>query len=112
LTHHISVKKITNQVYSDQELTDIVSNNIISLICDCKIEQEALLSIQCKINELKPLTIRIDYENNDTEIDLKNDSEYNSGSLLTDIETYIDEMDIDCKKEVAEYIKEVYNTLV
>jgi len=108
----ISIKKITNQTYTEQELKDITTNNIISLICDCKIDQEALLSIQCKINELQPLSIRIDYENNDTEIDLKNDAEYNSGSLLTDIETYIEGMDIDCKKEVAEYIKEVYNTLV
>ena len=110
--YKLSVKKLTDDVISTEELEKIVNNNIVSLVCDCKIDQEKLLSYKDKINHINPQLIRVDYEQVDSELPLKEETQVNSGSLLTDIETYIEAMDIDCKKEVAEYIKEVYNSLI
>jgi DNA repair exonuclease SbcCD nuclease subunit len=92
---------------------DIVSNNnIISLVIDDKLSPEDILSIKDKINKTNPQSIRVDYENNDKDFDKnETDNEYDSSNILKSIEDFIQTLDIDNKKEVEDYLKELYNKL-
>ena len=108
----VSAKKIKNNEFNDDNLTNLSKNNIISLIIDEKLTPEEILSIKDKINKLEPQLLRVDYEDNDTELESSSvENDYNSSNILKSIEDFIETLDIEHKKEVAEHIKELYNKL-
>jgi DNA repair exonuclease SbcCD nuclease subunit len=107
-----SIKKIKNNELNDDNLTILSKNNIISLIVDEKLTPEEILSVKDKLNKLDPQTLRVDYEDNDTELASSSvENDYNSSNILKSIEDFIETLDIEHKKEVAEHIKELYNKL-
>jgi DNA repair exonuclease SbcCD nuclease subunit len=107
-----SAKKIKNNELNDDILTDLSKNNIISLIIDEKLTPEEILSIKDKINKLEPQILRVDYEDNDTELESSSvENDYNLSNILKSIEDFIETLDIEHKKEVEEYIKQLYNKL-
>jgi DNA repair exonuclease SbcCD nuclease subunit len=92
---------------------DLIKNNFISLVLTDKIEHESLMSLQTKISVMNPQSIRLDYDEKETKIEVSDDDkDYNTGNLIKNIEDYIQSLDIENKKEVVDYIKELYNSLI
>jgi DNA repair exonuclease SbcCD nuclease subunit len=111
--YKISAKKLINDEYEVEELKKIIHNNIVALVVDLKIEHDIILGLNTKINNMNPLVYRLEYLENEEDIQkISNEENFNSGDLLKDIEEYINTLDIDHKKEVVEYLKEMYNSLV
>lgn len=108
----ISIKKLKNNQIKTKDLIELSKNNILSLVIDEKTTPEEIISLKDKINTLNPHSLRIDYDDNDTEISLSSDNnDYNSSNILKSIEDFIETLDMEHKKEVAEYIKDLYNKL-
>ena len=90
----------------------LLENNIVSLIVDTDIAQEDLALLSSKLHKKAPLSIRTDYLQDNSTINQNDDSkEFDSGNLLKDIEEFVDNLDIENKKEVIEYLTETYNLL-
>ena len=96
---------------SDEKTNKIIKNNIISLVVDTKIEQDDFIKISSKISKHTPLNVRSEYEEKEENQDKEIEKEYDSGNLLKDVEDYIENLDIQNKKEVADYIKQLYTLL-
>lgn len=109
--HHvkISLKDLDKKTNS---IDKIVKNNIVSLIVDTEIDQEKLATHMANLQKISPLSFRTDYLENTTEINKIDDSqEFDSGNLLKDIEEFVNNLDIENKKDVIEYLTETYNLL-
>jgi DNA repair exonuclease SbcCD nuclease subunit len=109
----ISPKHIKLSINGDGfDNEELIKNNFISLVIDEKIDQEKVLSIQAKIAACNPLNLRLDYDKPEEKIE-SNDEEkdYSSSDLWKNIEEYIETLDIENKKDVVDYVKNLYNTL-
>jgi len=94
-------------------LNEQLENNIVSLIVDTDISQEDLALLSSKLHKKAPLSIRTDYLQDNSTISQNDDSkEFDSGNILKDIEEFVENLDIENKKEVIEYLTETYNLLV
>lgn len=91
---------------------DIIKNNFVSIIVDNDVKEEEILSYTAKVTALNPNSVRIDYDGDKTQIESSQEKELGTSDLLKSIEEYIDSLDIENKKEVVEYVKEMYNSLV
>lgn len=110
--YKISASKYIKDEKYCKNIDNLCNNNILSLIIDDKMSPEDILSIKDKVNKNNPQTVRVDYENNDNEFEQNtNQTEYDSSNILKSIEDFIVNLDIENKKEVEEYIKELYNKL-
>jgi DNA repair exonuclease SbcCD nuclease subunit len=90
----------------------LLKDNIVSLIVDMEIEQEELAQLTLKINKNSPLSVRTDYLAENSNIETFDDTkEFDSGNLLKDIEDFVNNLDIENKKEVIEYLTDSYNLL-
>jgi DNA repair exonuclease SbcCD nuclease subunit len=93
-------------------LEEQMKNNIVSLVVDTEIEQDELAQLTSKLHKVSPLSIRTDYISDNMGIEtLDNTKEIDSGNLLKDIEDFVNNLDIENKKEVIEYLTESYNLL-
>ena len=93
-------------------LEEQMKNNIVSLVVDIEIGQDELAQLTSKLHKVSPLSIRTDYISDNMGIEtLDNTKEIDSGNLLKDIEDFVNNLDIENKKEVIEYLKESYNLL-
>jgi DNA repair exonuclease SbcCD nuclease subunit len=89
-----------------------LENNIVSLIVDTDIAQEDLALLSSKLHKKALLSIRTDYLQDNSSISQNDDSkEFDSGNLLKDIEEFVENLDIENKQEVIEYLTETYNLL-
>lgn len=110
--YRISASKYLKDEYYLKASDIVTRDNIVSLIIDDKLSPEDILSIKDRLNKENPQSIRIDYENNDKDFDKnETDNEYDSSNILKSIEDFIQNLDIDNKKEVEDYLKELYNKL-
>jgi len=91
---------------------NIVKNNFVSIVIDNDIEEDEINSYAAKVASFSPKTLRIDYDAEKTSIETRQDAELDSSNLLKSIDEYIETLDIENKKEVVEYIKEMYNSLI
>jgi len=102
----LSVSKILS---NSDDIKNKIENNHVSLVVDCDIDYENLNLLSSKLQKHSPVNFRIDYQDvetkNDTKIVEKNLEFVN---ILDDMEFYINNIDIKNKKEVLEYIKEIY----
>jgi DNA repair exonuclease SbcCD nuclease subunit len=90
----------------------VLENNIVSLIVDTDIAQEELAVLSSKIHKIAPLSLRTDYLQDNSTITQSDDTkEFDSGNLLKDIEEFVENLDIENKKEVIDYLTETYNLL-
>jgi DNA repair exonuclease SbcCD nuclease subunit len=93
-------------------LEEQMKNNIVSLVVDIEIGQDELAQLTSKLHKVSPLSIRTDYISDNMGIEtLDNTKEIDSGNLLKDIEDFVNNLDIENKKEVIEYLTESYNLL-
>lgn len=101
-----------NNQIKTKDLIELSKNNILSLVIDEKTTPEEIISLKDKINTLNPHSLRIDYDDNDKDLSISTDNnDYNSSNILKSIEDFIETLDMEHKKEVAEYIKDLYNKL-
>jgi DNA repair exonuclease SbcCD nuclease subunit len=109
----ISLKKLKQKKYNENELKDIIFKNFISLTIDEDIDADEILNYTTLISTYEPLEFKIDYEI--INLTDKNDSfnaEYDNKNLINDMEEYVLGLDVEHKKEVVEYLKVAYNSLV
>lgn len=105
----LSLKDLDKKTNS---IDKIVKNNIVSLVVDAEIDQEKLAVYIANLQKISPISFRTDYLDNSTDINKIDDSEeFNSGNLLKDIEDFVNNLTIENKKEVIEYLTESYNLL-
>jgi DNA repair exonuclease SbcCD nuclease subunit len=91
---------------------NIIKNNFVSIVIDNDATEEDINTYSAKVAALNPKTVRIDYDGEKTKIESTQDSELGTSDLLKSIEEYINTLDVENKKEVVEYVKELYNSLV
>jgi DNA repair exonuclease SbcCD nuclease subunit len=91
---------------------DVIKNNFVSIVVDGDTKEEDINSYAAKVAALSPQTVRIDYDGEKTKIESTQQNELGTSDLLKSIEEYIETLDIENKKEVVEYVKELYNSLV
>jgi DNA repair exonuclease SbcCD nuclease subunit len=91
---------------------DVIKNNFVSIVIDNDATEEDINSYAAKVAAFNPQTVRIDYDGEKTKIESSQDAELGTSDLLKSIEEYIETLDIENKKEVVEYVKELYNSLV
>jgi DNA repair exonuclease SbcCD nuclease subunit len=92
---------------------DIIKNNFISLIVDNQADENQIIEFKGKLLNLNPKNIRIDYNENDSKIEVFDENkELGTSDLIKSIEEYIETLNPENKKEVVEYIKEMYNSLI
>lgn len=105
---HVKVK--TSEVIDDEK----IKNNFVSLVIDSKIEDSDLESIKANIvsKQVKGLKTDYDEKNDSFKTELNENFEFETNDLMKNIEEYISSLDIEYKKEVEDYIKSLYNTLI
>jgi DNA repair exonuclease SbcCD nuclease subunit len=104
--------KISLKDYEKNHKIDNIENNIISLIVDDKIDQEKISLYSSNIQKLSPISFRMDYLESKSEISIGNTEETDTGDLLKDIQTFVENLDVEHKKEVVDYLTESYNILI
>ena len=106
--YKLSVDKLLKE---EQKLETLnIKNNHISLTVDSNIDSEQVLLLSSNVQKYLPVNFRIDYAEPDLKINKeKVENELNLVNIINDIETYVDSIDIKNKKEVKEYIKQIYN---
>jgi len=107
--YKISVKELKK---NKEKYNDVIEKNIVSIVVDEKIDQDELLSLTTSVfKDKKPLAYRTDYVNED-EIKLNDeDKNIDSGNILKDIEEFVENLDVEYKKEIIEYLTETYKLL-
>jgi DNA repair exonuclease SbcCD nuclease subunit len=106
--YKLSVDKLLK---NEQILENLnIKNNHISLTVDSNIDSEQVLLLSSNVQKHLPINFRIEYAEPDLKINKeKVENELNFVNIIDDIETYVDSIDIKNKKEVKEYIKQIYN---
>lgn len=98
---------------NSNDLEESIKNNIVSLVIDTNEVDDERLSICTSILQSKsPIAFRTDYLDNGSDITKVDDSkDFDSGNLLKDIEEFVQNLNIENKNEVIEYLTETYNLL-
>ena len=91
---------------------DTIKNNFVSIMVDGDAKEEDINSYAAKVSIFNPQTLRIDYDGEKSKIESSLDKELGTSDLLKSIEEYIETLDIENKKEVVDYMKSLYNSLV
>jgi DNA repair exonuclease SbcCD nuclease subunit len=92
---------------------NIIKNNFISLIVDNNLDEEKIIEYKGKLSALSPKIIRVDYNEKETKIDvLEENKELGTNNLMQSIEEYVETLKPENKKEVVEYIRMMYNSLI
>jgi DNA repair exonuclease SbcCD nuclease subunit len=104
----LSLKQLTN---GEDDLENL-KNNIVKLIVDINTDQEIILETQNKILNQIPLTFKTEYQLLDNVLDIDENLNFTDHNFVSDIEDYLSNVDLEHKKEVVEYLKELYNSLV
>ena len=97
---------------NDQIPQEVIQNNFISLIVDDNVESEKIESVKRLISTCNPNSIRVDYDYEQKNLEISTDQEFETSDLLKSIQEYIKLLDIQNKKEVEDYIKEMYNSMI
>jgi DNA repair exonuclease SbcCD nuclease subunit len=111
IENNISPKHCRLSIKGDID-EDTIKNNFISIVIDNDATEEDINSYAAKVAAFSPKTVRIDYDGDKTKIESSQETELGTSDLLKSIEEYIESLDIENKKEVVEYVKELYNSLV
>jgi DNA repair exonuclease SbcCD nuclease subunit len=108
--YKLSLKEINKNEFNLNEFKEKIENNHVSLIVDTEIDQEKLFLLTSNIQKNSPINFRLDHLEVDSKnLKLNNAENLNSTNILEDIEKYINSVDIKNKKEVIEYITELFN---
>ena len=91
---------------------DVVKNNFISLVIDNNIDDDEITKFKGKLLNFKPKNIKIQYQEVEISSDEFKSQELNNLDLMKNIEEYIENLKLENKKEVVDYIKTLYNSLV
>jgi len=109
----ISLHKILEGDLTSTMLKSIIPNNMISFLIDKEYGQDKLSLLISKLQNLKPKFFRTEYQTKDSTFEMGvHDNEYNAVDIPKSLEDFIEVLDTPFKKEVNDYLKELYNTFV
>lgn len=127
----IDIENQTHEFYKNNispehlkiNLTDLLNSefdysktnkNIVKLIVDKNIEHEKIIKYKDDIVKNTPLIFKTEYQISDSLNVDASDEQFllDENSFIKDIETYLSKTDIEYKKELVIYLKELYNSLV
>jgi DNA repair exonuclease SbcCD nuclease subunit len=91
---------------------NIIKNNFISLVIDNNIDDDEMTKFKSKLLNFKPKNVKIQYQEFEEKINEFKSQELDSLDLMKNIEEYIENLELENKKEVVEYIKTMYNSLI
>lgn len=104
------IRKKLSEIKNEKEIKNLIENNFVKIIIDKNIESEKLEKVSTELNFYKPLNLT--FEHQIDENIFKNTSstfdEKTGQSMIDTIKTYIDNLPIENKDEVFEYINEIY----
>ncbi len=91
-----------------------ISKNIIKLIIDKNIDHDKVLVYKDNLFKKIPLVFKTEYQIiENVNVNSVNDQfSFDENNFLKDIEEYLNKSDIEHKKELVDYLKELYNSLV
>lgn len=92
---------------------DVIKSNFISLEVNNQDDADKIIEFKSKIDKLNPKTIKVNYNEEESKIEKNDDAkEIETSDIMKSIEEYIEILNPENKKEVAECIKEIYNNLI
>lgn len=114
IKNDISPEFVKIKVTNEKDLKEKnIKNNFVSITIDNKIDEKELLNIKNKIYSFNPTNLRVEYDEKDSiNSDMDEEKDLEASDLFKSIEEYIKTLDIENKKEVVDYIKEMYNSLI
>lgn len=106
----LSVNKILTGEDIGDDLKNKIAKNHISLVVDSHIDSDKLTILSSKIQKHLPVNFRLDYKEPDIKINTDRvEKKLEYVNIMDDIESYINNIDIKNKKELTDYIKEIYS---
>jgi DNA repair exonuclease SbcCD nuclease subunit len=111
-TNNFSPKflKVNSQDVNEDLLKKNIKNNFVSLMIDSSLKHDEINNILNKVHTLKPINLKIDYTEKTIQATGEEKS-YDSIDIIKNIYEYVETLDIECKKEVVNYLTEVYNSI-
>lgn len=89
-----------------------VPGNIVSFIVDKKVDPDKLTLITNKIQSLKPLNYKIDYDELNTKSPVDNiNTELTGIDIPSCIREFVEQLEINHKNEITEYTIDLYNKI-
>lgn len=111
IENKISPKHYKIKINEDVNEDDI-KNNFISLIIDNKLDEDELTKFKGKLLNLNPKNIKIQYQESEIADNELKSQALDNLDLMKNIEEYIENLKPENKKEVVDYIKTLYNSLI
>jgi DNA repair exonuclease SbcCD nuclease subunit len=111
IENDISPKHYKIKINEDVD-ENVIKNNFISLIIDNNIDNEEIIKFKGKLLNLNPKNIKIQYQESEINDNDTKTQELDNLDLMKNIEDYIENLKLENKKEVVDYIKTMYNSLV
>lgn len=106
----IILSKLINVEDVEKTFKTVLPGNIIKLIIDKNISSDHLDALVSKLMGYKPVELRIDYDVNYNKLKIESEQEYDlSGvDIKQAIEEFVNMLDIENKKDVANYTHSLY----
>jgi DNA repair exonuclease SbcCD nuclease subunit len=105
----ISLHKILEGELTSTMLKTLIPNNMISFLIDREYSSDKLNLLISKLQNLKPKFFRTEYQNKDINFEIKdNGNEYNGVDIPKSMEDFIEVLETPFKKEINEYLKDLY----
>lgn len=91
-----------------------ISKNIVKLIINKNIDHDKILLYKDTILKKSPLLFKTEHQILESTFNNLSQEQisFDENNFIKDIETYLSKIDLEHKKEVVEYLKELYNSLV
>jgi DNA repair exonuclease SbcCD nuclease subunit len=107
----IKISDILDKKIKSEDLKRDVPNNLICLIIDKSITPDVHSVLISKIQNLEPKILKIEHAEPQKELNTDGSEEFELSDISKSLEEYVDSMDIQNKKELKDYILNIYDNL-
>jgi DNA repair exonuclease SbcCD nuclease subunit len=105
----ISLSKILSKELPSSFIRNNVPNNLVCLLIDVNLPPEEISLISSKLQNLNPKFFRLDYKVPDKDLSINiSENTYDSIDISKNILDFIEAMDIEHKKEIFDYLNDLY----
>jgi DNA repair exonuclease SbcCD nuclease subunit len=107
----IKISDILDKKIKPEDIKKDVPNNLICLIIDESITPDVYSVLISKIQNLEPKILKIEHAEPQKELNSDGSEEFELSDISKSLEEYVDSMDIQNKKELKDYILNIYDNL-
>jgi len=107
----IKVSDLMDKKIKSDDLKKDVPNNLICLVIDRSITPDVHSILVSKIQNLEPKLLKIEFNEPQKELNSDGSEEFEISDISKSLNEYIESMDVQNKKELKEYILNVYDNL-